>query len=84
MSPILEEVVEKLAEALGKDPDEVEPLFSSIDPDALENLFASPPGGPDRDQGAVLFPHEGHEIRVEADGTISIEGSPGTTSSHYR
>jgi hypothetical protein len=70
-----EKVVTKLAAAKGIDPTEVEPLFNSLDPDALDIIFENLAQGPDREQGKVEFTHAGHSITVRADGSVAIDKS---------
>lgn len=65
-------VVTELAEAKGIDTTEIEPLFNTLDPDALNMLFENGAGRPSRCQGKVEFTHEGHTVTVRADGSVSI------------
>lgn len=62
-------VVEELASAKGVDVFEVSPLFDSVDPDALEQLFAD---GAAVDHVAVEFTHDGYRVRIDG-GRVSIE-----------
>lgn len=59
-------VVEAVARAADCDPLEVEPLYSVLDPDALESLFA--PCGAGSRSGTVRFPLGGVRVTV-VDGT---------------
>ncbi|MDG5776531.1 HalOD1 output domain-containing protein [Haloarculaceae archaeon H-GB2-1] len=64
-------VVLAVAEHVGADPMEMEPLAHAIDPDALDELFEGA-RGTQLDQGSVTFNYVGHEVTVDADGSISI------------
>ena len=63
-------VVEKIADAEGARVYDVAPLFESVDPDALETIFADSAG----DHVAVEFSHAGYRVRIEG-GQVSIEAS---------
>lgn len=47
--------------------DDFPPLFSSVDPDALDAIVDS------MDEGHVSFSHAGHVVTVTSEGTVSIE-----------
>jgi hypothetical protein len=60
-------VVEAVATAEGWAPADVpEPLYESVDPDALEALVASV------DRGRITFTYLGYEVTVDADGTVTL------------
>jgi uncharacterized protein YidB (DUF937 family) len=62
-----EAVLEVVAETEGVDPSELsEPLFSVIDPDALDALFQT-------SNGILTFSYHGHVITVEASGKVRVE-----------
>lgn len=61
-------VVEELASAKGVGVFDVAPLFESVDPDALEQLFADEAG----DHLAVEFTHDGYRVRIDG-GRVSVE-----------
>lgn len=67
-----ETIVEVVADLEGVDPSELTPpLYSVIDPDALESLFTSTDGdGPSH--GHVSFRYHGYDVRVSSDGAIGI------------
>lgn len=65
-------VIETLAVALDRDPTKITPLYDSVDPDAVDTLVsqnrkASAAGNP-----TVSFLHDGHEVTVDAAGTIVV------------
>lgn len=66
-----------VAAELNADRTEIDPLYSVVDPDALDALFEPGPFGAERDQGTVTFAMAGCEVVVRADGDVSatpIEG----------
>lgn len=62
-------VVIAVAEIAGVDPIELEPLYESVDPDVLNDLFGD---GAPRVDDAVSFAFAGHEVSVESDGRVTI------------
>lgn len=67
-------VVEAVAEAEGVDPIELQPLYGTIDPDALDSIFhpqlrhdtETPP------TGEVVFVYHGYEVSVTASGRVTL------------
>ncbi|WP_255197061.1 HalOD1 output domain-containing protein [Halorarius litoreus] len=59
--------------------DTITPLYSAIDPDALDALFT--PDAPDRalPSGTVTFPYHGYAVTVRSDGTIHVEPADATS-----
>lgn len=52
---------------------ELQPLYSVIDPDALDTLFAPRPDGTPRDSGGtVTFEYGPYRVRIERDRTVVI------------
>lgn len=76
-------VVAAVADARGVDPLRLEPLANSIDPEALDRLFADTYGGQPRMIGRVTFELAGCEVTVtRADGgavTATIAGNGSRT-----
>lgn len=82
MDPILtvdadelsERIVTEVAARDGIDPVELPPLFDSVDPDALEALFASTATGAER-RGKIWFPYADYDITIEYgdDPVVTIE-----------
>lgn len=65
-------VLETVAARENVEPTELEPpLYHSIDPDALNNLFAPRGNGRVRADGEVEFTYYGYEIRVTSTGDVS-------------
>lgn len=64
-------VLERVAEAKGTDPAELTPLYSVVDPGALDALFDA--GGDARTGTAhVAFSYEGYSVVVRSDGRVDI------------
>ncbi|WP_435074505.1 HalOD1 output domain-containing protein [Halorubrum sp. HHNYT27] len=70
-----ESVIQGISEAEGVDEESIDPLFNTIDPDALDQIFRNLSNGPNRTGGKVEFTHEGYDVTVWADGGVSIEKS---------
>ena len=66
-------VIATLAELLDADPIELDPLYNSVDPDALD-AFVRGRKGTEGDI-SVSFRHESHAVSVYSYGVVSI--SPG-------
>ena len=68
-------VVATLADVMGVDPVELDPLYSTIDPDALDQLVHV--HNQTSDDIRVTFTHEGYSITVHSYGvvTITLEGN---------
>lgn len=61
-----------IAEAEGTQPGNILPLFETVDPDALDSIFDNSLGDVTRTEGVVRFTHEGYEVAVRADGSVSV------------
>lgn len=66
-------VIETVADAEGVDPIALQPLYSTIDPDALDALF-QPQLRPASDPsvGEVQFSYHGYTVRVTAAGRVNL------------
>lgn len=78
-TPILEAVVEALADLEGDDPLDVDSIYESIDPDVFPRLRAQ-----DDSQWQLLFYTDDYEIRVSGHGTVTVYAidSPPEQHSH--
>ncbi len=70
-------VIDAVAEREGVDLTEIEPpeyesLYSVINPEALDALFAPREDGSPRANGRVLFHFCGYEVTVTDDGTVEL------------
>lgn len=69
---VSEKVVSAVAEETDSDPRTLEPLYSVIDPDALDTLFETDELGPRRSPSRITFTYSGCEIVVTGDGSVSV------------
>ena len=64
-------VVEAILEIEGLDPDRLAPLYTAVDPDALDSIFDDTrrenPG-----TSHLSFRYEGYLVRIHGDGTIQL------------
>ncbi len=63
-------IIATLANLLDTDPIAMDPLYSAVDPDALDALFGVRNGT--TGEFHVTFTHEGHAITVYSSGMITI------------
>ncbi|MFP9193047.1 HalOD1 output domain-containing protein [Natronosalvus vescus] len=67
------EVVKMVAEVEDVNPLELTPpLYEVIDPDALDQIFASMPSA-GRMEGQVTFSYNGYKVTVCGDGYVSVQ-----------
>lgn len=59
-------IIDAVTEETETDPEELPPLYGTIDPEALDRLFANRP------KGTVTFSYCGFEVTVERNGEITI------------
>lgn len=62
-------VITEVAEVRGISPIDAPPLYDTIDPEALDALFA----GQDRTSGQVSFRYNGCTVTVGSSGQISVQ-----------
>lgn len=65
-------VVAAVAAVAETDPLELPPLRDSVDPDALDDLFATTCGGRARELGQIEFPVDDYQVVVHASGDIEV------------
>lgn len=68
--PVTCEIVETVAALKGVATSDLAPLYTVIDPDALEDLFTGP-----SQNGHVTFRYEGCTVQIDADDQITIDGT---------
>lgn len=68
---VSEAVVYAVSDATDADPLDLEPLYTAVDPDSLDALYAR--HGPGR-PAELTFTFSGHEVTVLSDGRIRVEG----------
>ena len=73
MENLSEKVLERVAEAEGVDPSELEtPLFEVVDPDSLDSIFEPMEKESQRNRGQVQFPYYGYRVVVTAEGNVTL------------
>lgn len=77
--PVSERVVHAVAAARDVDPLELEPLYDTVDPDALDRLFASSATPDPAVRGRIVFGMAGCEVTVYDDGRIDVDVRPEPT-----
>jgi hypothetical protein len=65
------EVIAAVADATGRDPSAVQPLYTVIDPDALDALFSY--GQSTAWSGELSFTLDGHDVTVDHTGEITVD-----------
>lgn len=68
-------VVSAVAELTGSDSASLEPLYHTIDPDALNALFESNRFGQDQSPSRVAFSYCGCDVVVSASGAVTVSKS---------
>lgn len=66
---IVEAIVATVAEEKGVDPQDLGPLYATLDPDALTALVEH------GTNGRVLFSYEGCEVEVTMDEPVTVDAS---------
>lgn len=69
---VSEAVVTAVADEIGVEPLDLEPLMTVIEPDALETLIDSMDSSPDEPMDRVSFTYSGCEVTVTGDGAVSV------------
>lgn len=81
--PVTAAVVRGVATVMNTPPTELQPIYETVDPDALDLVFDSTPGNPESRDISVTFRFNECEVRVHATGTIEItppdDGNPITS-----
>lgn len=65
-------VIETVSVAANADPSEIEPLYGSVDPDALNELIRSAGRRSTESPTTVSFTFLGYEVRVRSTGTVVV------------
>jgi|AntRauTorcE11898_2_1112593.scaffolds.fasta_scaffold03444_2 hypothetical protein len=66
-------VVTAIAALTGLPPTGMDPLYESVDPDALERVLESGSDGSCRSSAlSVSFSHEGCRVKIRADGQLTV------------
>lgn len=80
--PVSQQVIAEVAATTGKDPLEMEPLYTRVDPDCLETIFSDDSQTATREHGQISFSMAGCHVVVEANETITVteHGEPTETA----
>lgn len=73
---VTERVIDTIAEAEGVEPVELDPLYTTIDPDVLDSLFHSQQDSssePSAPSAEIRFEYQGYAVRVTAGGQVSVD-----------
>lgn len=66
-------VVERVADLEGVSPTELTPpLYSAIDPEALDSLFSLSTNDTPQAINCICFSYNGYNVQIQNDGNISI------------
>lgn len=65
-------VVEAVAALTGKEVQELDPLYNTIDPDTLDKLFRPTVKGVHQGDGQISFTYHGYDVTVRSYGVIDI------------
>lgn len=65
--PLTQQIVESVAASKSTSPLELTPIYTVVDPEALEDLFSGP-----TQQGRIEFEYEGCHVRVDDDGDVTV------------
>jgi Halobacterial output domain 1 len=68
-------VLTAIADAEDCSPDDLETLYTVINPEALDELFAPQADGTTRTHGSVSFRYAGYWVTVSSDGGVELEPS---------
>lgn len=72
--PFGELIVKTISKITNTNVLELQPLYETIDPEALDDLFSPVEGKAPRNVGSLTFEYEGYQIVVHASGWIDIIG----------
>lgn len=71
--PLTKSIVTAVRTVSDRETDELPPLYTVVDPDALNNLFRPPRKTPTRDRnGSVIFEYTAFWVHVASDHTVTI------------
>lgn len=69
---VSERVIEKVATEVEKEPIELEPLYHSIAPECLDELFPATPDATGESVRQFTFSYEDHLVNVSHDGSVEV------------
>jgi len=81
---VIEAVTAALRSVSGAIEFEVRPLYNTVDPDALDSLFAQKGDGTPRETDRrIVFEHGRYRVRVDSDGVVAVEPTEREPSVDY-
>jgi len=80
-STVLIEAIETIAD---QDFHEFDPLYTALEPNALDELFRSTRTRPRPTEGRVQFTYQGYEVTVRSAGVVEIRPTAGADESRDR
>lgn len=78
-TPVSERVVEAVAQEIKKEPTELEPLYHSVQPKRLDEMFPAPVAASDDSVRQFTFTYEDHIVNISHDGTVDVYPAGGQT-----
>lgn len=81
VTPPSRAVVETVAIAADREPTGIEPLYETIDPDALDTLIHPDGTSPVEGDTTVTFTLDCHQVLVQRDGTVVVQPAEASTES---
>ena len=66
-------IIETVAAAADSDPEDLEPLYDWVDPDAIDALFEDSSDTPHRSRLFVSFTYAGYEVTIGEDGVTTAQ-----------
>ncbi|AEH37155.1 HalOD1 output domain-containing protein [Halopiger xanaduensis] len=66
-------VIQTITELTGQEPDELEPLWDSVDPEALDSFVAR--AEETETPCRLAFEYQGYTVKIDADGELRIAPS---------
>ena len=79
-SSVSERVVEAVATEADADPEDLTPLYYSVDPESLDSLFGDDGSNRRQDGCRVTFRHAGHRVAVSRDGSVTVASEAEATA----
>lgn len=73
---VTEAVVRAVCSVTESDQMGLEPIYSVVDPDALNVLFGSGSDPSRRTDGVVAFEYVGRHVRITSENTVKVSGTP--------
>lgn len=76
-------IVAAVADVTGREPDALEPLYHTVDSDALDTLLDSGGSGADVSPMRVAFKYAGCDVEVASDGKVTASDEERETTKRW-